>query len=34
MFGKVDKSLGEKIKEVAERKIEGNHDHPHKTAWH
>ncbi|KAL9090918.1 MAG: hypothetical protein Q9165_005126 [Trypethelium subeluteriae] len=34
MFGKVDKSLGEKIQAVTEKKIEHNHEHPHKTAWH
>jgi hypothetical protein len=34
MFSKVDNSLGEKIKEIAKGKIEGNHNHPHKTARH
>ena len=34
MFGKVDPQLGESIRTVTERKIEGSHAHPHKTAWH
>ncbi|KIX03913.1 uncharacterized protein Z518_07466 [Rhinocladiella mackenziei CBS 650.93] len=34
MFGRVDTKLGESIKKVTETKIEGNHAHPHKTAWH
>jgi catalase len=34
MFGKVDKQLGEKLRKTAETKIENNHEHPHKTAWH
>ena len=34
MFGKVDDELGDKIRKVTETKIENNHAHPHKTAWH
>ena len=34
MFAKVDIELSEKIKRTTETKIEGNHAHPHKTAWH
>ena len=34
MFEKVDVELGERIRKTAETKIDGNHTHPHKTAWH
>ncbi|KAI1612780.1 catalase-like domain-containing protein [Exophiala viscosa] len=34
MFGKVDAKLGEDLKKTTEAKLEGNHAHPHKTAWH
>jgi hypothetical protein len=34
MFGRVDGALGKKVNEVAEAKIHGKHEHPHKTAWH
>ena len=34
MFRKVDHDLGEKIKEATETKIENDHEHPHKSAWH
>jgi len=34
MFSKVDMELGGSIKRMTEHKIEGNHLHPHKTAWH
>ncbi|EXJ71410.1 catalase [Cladophialophora psammophila CBS 110553] len=34
MFAKVDKELGERINKVAETKIDNDHAHPHKTAWH
>ncbi|KAL9615000.1 MAG: hypothetical protein Q9167_000531 [Letrouitia subvulpina] len=34
MFTRVDESLGEMIKTTTEHKIENNHLHPHKTAWH
>ena len=34
MFEQVDKELGAKVREITETKIENNHQHPHKTAWH
>ncbi|OAP61018.1 hypothetical protein AYL99_06022 [Fonsecaea erecta] len=34
MFAKVDVQLGEKIRKVAETKIDNDHKHPHKSAWH
>ena len=34
MFGKVDAKLGEDLKKTTEAKLDGNHAHPHKTAWH
>ena len=34
LFAQVDSQLSERIKKITETKIEGNHAHPHKTAWH
>ena len=34
VFGKVDRELGVKLRQVTEGKIENNHRHPHKSAWH
>ncbi|KIW82394.1 hypothetical protein Z517_05421 [Fonsecaea pedrosoi CBS 271.37] len=34
MFAKVDAHLGDRIRQVAESKIDNDHKHPHKSAWH
>ena len=34
MFRRVDASLAERIEKTTETKIENDHEHPHKTAWH
>lgn len=34
MFAKVDTNLGARVRKAAETKIENEHEHPHKTAWH
>ncbi|OAL21116.1 hypothetical protein AYO22_08273 [Fonsecaea multimorphosa] len=34
MFAKVDTQLSDKIRKVTENKIDNDHKHPHKSAWH